>query len=36
MKFVGCVNKEGLGDLSHENIMIGYVYEAISDPDRHA
>ena len=29
MKFVVCVNKEGLGDLSGEDVTIGHVYEAI-------
>ena len=35
MKFVVCVNKEGLGDLSGEDVTIGHVYEAIGDPDQH-
>ncbi|OFA17004.1 hypothetical protein A4U49_04275 [Acidithiobacillus ferrivorans] len=35
MKFVVCVNKEGLGDLSDEDVTIGHVYEAIGDPDQH-
>ena len=35
MKFVVCVNKEGLGDLSGEDVTIGHVYEAIGDTDQH-
>ncbi|MFA7496954.1 MAG: hypothetical protein WCY67_11700 [Acidithiobacillus sp.] len=35
MKFVVCVNKEGLGDLSGEDVTIGHVYETIGDPDQH-
>ena len=35
MKFVVCVNKEGLGDLSGEDLTIGHVYESIGDADQH-
>ncbi|MBU2766397.1 hypothetical protein HAP94_09375 [Acidithiobacillus ferrivorans] len=35
MKFVVCVNKEGLGDLSGEDVTVGHVYEAVGDADQH-
>jgi hypothetical protein len=35
MKFVVCVDKKGLGDLSGEDVVIGHVYEAIAEPDAH-
>ena len=35
MKFMICVNKEGFGDLSGEDVTIGHVYEAIGDIDQH-
>ncbi len=35
IKFVVCVNKEELGDLSGEDVTIGHVYEAIGDPDQY-
>ena len=35
MKFVVCVNKEGFGDLSSEDVTVGHVYEAIGAPDQH-
>lgn len=34
-KFVVCVNKEGLGDLSSEDVTVGHVYEVLGAPDQH-
>lgn len=31
MKFVVCIDKSGLGDLSGDDLMIGHVYEVLDD-----
>jgi hypothetical protein len=35
MKFVVCVNKEGLGDLSGEDVTVGHAFETVCDADQH-
>ena len=35
MNFVVCVNKDGLGSISGDDLVVGHVYEAIGGPDQH-
>lgn len=35
MNFVVCVSKQGLDDLSGDDLAIGHVYEALGETDQH-